>query len=343
VAFAGCGNLTEIMVAPNNPAYSSEDGVLFDKNKEALVLYLEGKVGNSYTIPSSVNHIRDYAFYHCEYLASITLPEAVDRIGYYAFSGCSNLTSITLPKAVTTIESPAFSGCSSLTEITVAPNNPAYSSEDGVLFDKNKETLVQYPGGKVGNSYTLPSSVTSIEWGAFVVCTSLASITLPESLTTIGGQAFYGCESLASITLPEAVTTIGNYAFNGCSSLKDVTVNWTIPLEIDREVFNVFDINLHVPHGTKAMYEAANVWKEFTIAERPPVGIPTLPQAGGWKAYVDNGVLRVSGLAAGEVVSVYDASGKRVYQGVAAAVPLAVRGVYIIRAENRSVRVAAGR
>jgi hypothetical protein len=389
LAFARCGSLTGITVAPNNPAYSSEDGVLFNKNKEMLVQCPGGKAGNSYTIPSSVTSIEwgafsgcsnlaaitlpeslttignaafsgcsrlaaimlpevvttigGSAFYECVSLASITLPESLTTIGGSAFYGCSRLVSITIPEAVTTIESPAFSNCTSLTGITVVPNNPAYSSEDGVLFDKNKDSLIQYSGGKVGDSYTIPSSVTSIGEEAFYGCSRLVSITIPEKLTSIGGYAFYGCVTLTSITLPKSVTTIEWNAFNYCGGLTDITVHWTMtPPEIDNNVFPWLtwsDITLHVPAGTKAMYEAAEGWNRFNIVEQPPVGLPTVSQAGGWKAYVDNGVLRVSGLAAGEVLSVYDASGKRVYRGAAATVPLAVRGVYIIRTETRSVRV----
>jgi hypothetical protein len=254
-----------------------------------------------------------------------------------------------------------------LTEITVALNNPAYSSEAGVLFDKNKATLVRYPEGKAGNSYTIPETVTSIGFYAFYSCSTLVSITITDNvifldhgafqgctnlesvfispsslLTSIGEMAFAGC-NLRSITLPKSINSIGIWGFVACNSLIDVTVNWTAtPPAIRSDVFfelTLADITLHIPNGTKAIYEAANIWKEFNIVERPPVGIEGIPPATGLKAYVQNGVLRVSGLAAGEVLSVYDASGKRVYQGEAARVPLAVRGMYIIRTETRSVRV----
>lgn len=66
--------------------------------------------------------------------------------------------------------------------------NPAYSSKDGVLFDKHQTTLVQYPGDLVG-SYTVPNSVTSIGVHAFSQCYTLTSVTIPNSVTNIGEGA----------------------------------------------------------------------------------------------------------------------------------------------------------
>ena len=101
--------------------------------------------------------------------------------------------------------------------------NSAYSSVDGVLFNKSQTTLIQYPGGKAG-SYTIPNSVTSIGFAAFAGCTSLTSVTIPNSVTSIGGYAFSGCTSLTSVTIPNSVTSIGDATFSGCTSLTSVTI-----------------------------------------------------------------------------------------------------------------------
>jgi hypothetical protein len=85
----------------------------------------------------------------------------VTSIGVSAFQGCTSLTSVTIPNNVTSIGGGAFYGCTGLSSIQVDTLNPSYSSVNGILFDKNQTTLVQYPDGLIG-SYTIPNSVTSI-------------------------------------------------------------------------------------------------------------------------------------------------------------------------------------
>jgi len=171
--FQGCTSLTSIVVDATNPCYSSNDGVLFDKSQTTLVQFPKGKAGR-YTIPASITSIRSGAFHYCR---------------------C--LTSITIPASVTSINIAEFLSCSSLTVITVDSDNPAYSSVDGVLFNKGLTTLVKYPEGKA-ESYIIPASVISIRDSAFRNCRSLTSVTIPASVTEIGHSAFNSCTSLTS-------------------------------------------------------------------------------------------------------------------------------------------------
>jgi hypothetical protein len=96
--FASCGNLENITVDSLNPAYASIDGVLFNKNIRAVIAYPAGKNAETYTIPSSVTNIIDFAFLECVNLTSVIIPPSVTSIGFKAFGGCDNLTSVTLSR-----------------------------------------------------------------------------------------------------------------------------------------------------------------------------------------------------------------------------------------------------
>jgi hypothetical protein len=233
-AFFDCPSLTSIEVETGNPSFSSADGVLFNSDKTVLLCCPGGKTGN-YDIPHGVAHIGEIAFAGCSGLTSISIPHGVADIGEMAFGGCSGLTSVYIPSSVTDIGDGAFAGCSSLTSVTV------------------------------------PQGVTRIGKVFFYECSSLASVTIPHSVTDIGEGAFYGCRSLTSVTVPHSVTRIEAYAFYNCSHLEHLTVEWPEPLSIPDDIFEevpLKSVTLHVPAGTKPLYEAAGCWKQFgTIAE----------------------------------------------------------------------------
>jgi hypothetical protein len=177
----------------------------------------------SVTIGTNVASIGVQAFAYCGSLTNLTIPDSVTSIEMQAFLSCIGLTSVTIPDGVTSIGGQAFGRCFMLSAITVDTLNPAYSSIDGVLFDKSQTILIQYPGGKAG-SYTIPSSVASIGGGAFIGCSGLTNATIGSSVTSIGGGAFILCSSLTSVAIPNSVTSIGGQAFFGCDSLTNLTI-----------------------------------------------------------------------------------------------------------------------
>ena len=158
------------------------------------------------TIPSSVTSIAICAFVYCRSLTSITIQDGVTSIERKAFLGCTNLASVTIPNSVSSIDCTAFSGCSGLTNITVDSNNPSYCSESGVLFNKDKTTLIYYPFGKPDSNYAIPDGVTAIDEFAFSGCSKLTSITIPSSVNYIGNYAFYNCSGLTIIYIPGGIT-----------------------------------------------------------------------------------------------------------------------------------------
>jgi len=98
----------------------------------------------------------------------------------------------------------------------VDAQNSAYSSVDGVLFNKDRTVLIKYPEGKQGTSYTIPATVTTIGKHAFSGCENLANISIPPGVTSIESDAFSFCDSLTSISIPASVSSVGYFAFFEC-------------------------------------------------------------------------------------------------------------------------------
>ena len=235
----------------------------------------------------SVTTIVDYAFTYCDALTSVEMPE-VTTIGVQAFYSCSALASVFIPASCTSIDGNPFSGCDALKEIVVDEDNPNFSSHDGVLYDKNVETLLACPGSK--SFIDIPSSVTTIGDWAFDGCSALTLVSMPEvttigdwafsdcsaltsvempSVTTIGEGAFYYCRALTSVDIPASVTMIGDHAFSYCSSLTSVCCHWDEPLECDPEfrIGVLMNATLYVPTGTVDAYRSVFPWSEFANIE----------------------------------------------------------------------------
>ena len=184
-AFYNCTSLTSVTI-PGSVTSIDKDAFCFCRSLTSV------------TIPDSVTSIGSSAFYGCTSLTSVTIPDGVTSIGEFAFDHCTSLTSVAIPNSVTSIGRGAFSNCAALTGIWVTEGNSHYSSDaSGVLFSKDKTTLVQCPG-------------------------TLAACMIPDSVTSIVGYAFAGCTSLTNVTIPDSVTSIGYDAFSYCKSLTDV-------------------------------------------------------------------------------------------------------------------------
>ena len=173
-------------------------------------------------IKSSTNSpelvIENEAFSNCE-ITSLFLSDKVTSIGDKCFFN-NNLSSIFIPSGVETIGLNAFKS-SSLKNIEVSAENSNFSSENGMLLNKDKTTLVFVPNGMTGIC-NVPASVENISHYAFSDCGQLEEINLPTSIKTIGDYAFQN-SSISKANLPIA-ESIGKYAFYSCASLETLQI-----------------------------------------------------------------------------------------------------------------------
>ena len=220
-------------------------------------------------------------------VSSITLPENITSIGDYAFHKCSALKAIHLPAKVMTLGKSALSRCTAMTAITVAEGNDAFCSVDGVLFTKDKTTLIQFPIAKssayivpegttiIGTdafyqsklvAVNLPSSLKELAYDAFGYCQELTKMEIPEGVTTIGDYILDHCSALTTLHIPESVTSIGQRICNDCNAITQVYCDIENPFEINSNCFTTTtytNAKLHVPAGKYNSYASMSGWKEF--------------------------------------------------------------------------------
>ena len=206
-AFDGCNSLTKITVSKNNSIYTAVEGIIYNKEKTAIVAYPSAK--ENITIPNGITAIGG-AFSGCSALKSIHIPDTVTVIGENAFLNCKNLAEITIPDTVTEISASAFAGCSNLIEITIPSEVKRIKSYTFAGCSSLKTVNI--------------ADANVIENGAFQDCSNLKEIKLPEQLREIKELAFYGCSSLVKIDIPIYVNEISNKVFLDCSNLIQINV-----------------------------------------------------------------------------------------------------------------------
>ena len=237
----------------------------FSTAENRIKTIISNAIGNVYrncgaktiVLPNNLTTITANSFRGCNNLNTLILPKSVTSIGKDAIreSKIKNLIlneglktigddfvykveidSLFIPKSVTTIGT--YMGYSSpIQKFIVDKESNSFSSENGILYDKNKTKLVKYPEGKLDGTYIMPDTVTTladfstfntqiknfimsdnvttIPNQTFGFNSKLESIKLSNNLESIGAMAFYGCEKLKKLTLPDSVITINNQIIQG--------------------------------------------------------------------------------------------------------------------------------
>lgn len=220
---------------PDNAFYNGKAYSVTEIGQDAFAYH---PALTSVTIGNSVTKIGERAFSSCGNLKSITIPNSVTTIGNEAFS-TSGLTSVTLGKSVKEIGLNVFY-CCPLECIDVDSENQNYTSYEGILYNKDKTTLISCPGAKT--YVTIPNSVTTIRDTAFANCEFLEWVKIPNSVTTIGNEAFVCCTSMKWVNIPNSVTSIGNSAFDSCTKLKSITIPNSVTIISDKAFFHCYEL-----------------------------------------------------------------------------------------------------
>ena len=237
---------------------------------------------------SRLKTIKNEAFYNCESLDLFDFPEGLESIGTEVFQGCgsnwSQTRQIELPASVKSIDGRSFFGLQNISAYHVAEDNPYFSSADGVLFNKNKTTLIAFAGHE-GSSYTIPNTVTSIGDLAFYKCKA-ANITLPDGLTSIGERAFCrsNCNNICTasdwewllgentdftttdphaLVIPSTVKSIGDFAFSSCDNIKLIYLRSAVAPANAGYSWIEYDKVIRVPSESGGYDE--DFWWEYNI------------------------------------------------------------------------------
>ncbi len=216
-ALVGCKYINEFSLVSDVNSFRVEDGVLYDYHIESLIRYPLGKGGSNVYIPDSVKRIENNAFKGSDVSGIMNLPPGLESIGEFAFDDCKNIYAFNI-------------------------DGDYLTSENGVIYNKDKTELIKFPEDASVNDFEVPSSVRVIRSGAFknsgitsvklnegleeigdyaFADTGIENIEFPSTLTEIGDYAFTNTK-ISTVVFPEAMKSIGDCSFKDCESLKSI-------------------------------------------------------------------------------------------------------------------------
>ena len=279
--------LKNIIVADDNPVFSSDNGVLFDKNKEKIIIYPANKEDNSYSIPDGVKEICDYAFARCENLRSITLADSVEILGVGAFSH-SQIEEMKITRNVKEIGDGALADIPS-ERYEIDSENNFFKISNEALYSSDGHILISIPNNVLSQEYSVDEGTEIISAEAFNTQEQLLRVTLPDSLNQIGNYAFDDCNNLENINIPDNVKKIGKGAFSGCS-LKEVTSIGDGIEIIEESAFSYTDLHdITFPESLKEIHDYA-----FSMVDFDEIILPSHLEYLGYAAFsTENEITKV--------------------------------------------------
>ena len=214
------------------------------------------------TIPESVSSIGGIAFADTP-LKSITLPNNLISIGQNAFSG-TQLTTVVLPSKIKTLENEAFGEIANLVSVNIPlsleSGYNAFSNSkklENVIIEDGREKI---PAGLLSNigikTFTLPSTIKTIENNAFAQNDYLSEIVLNNALETIDDRAFANA-NLKHVKLPDSLTYLGRGAFENNHSLTEVIFSKKLRNISENAFANTGLTKLEVPSNIEEIYSGA--------------------------------------------------------------------------------------
>ena len=222
-------------------------------------------------------------------LRSVIMGSAVSNIGPYAFVRTA-ISTVNIPSSVTSIGLGAFSDISYLYAINVDPNNPNYTSLNGMMYNKGMTTLLQYAGESGSSGLLIPDGVVIIG-GYACDGAGITSVTFPSSVTTIQDDAFASCAYMTYANIGSGVTNIGNASFAGDSSLYSVTFYGLVaPTNVSSNWISGTATNITGHASVSSNFPApGNVWNGLTMGAAPSAvapGTPPYPMAKSGPGYI---------------------------------------------------------
>ncbi len=156
----------------------------------------------------------------------IIIPETlggykVRTLSTYVFKECKTLTHIFIPSYINGVSGQTFAECRSLTAIEVAPDHESFASENGVLYNYDKTSLIAYPNALSGE-FTIPETVITVGGYAFSGAYRLTKVNMYNTLSSISEGAFLECDGLEYIRLSDCLKVLGKKALAGCDSLREI-------------------------------------------------------------------------------------------------------------------------